>query len=138
MIFLELLLTHPVVTYICSLIGTESRCKIMYSVPSKIIILSPPGKTEQRGRKIRKYGWGSSNRRSVRLKPRSNFGIDIAVKAHIFWEGYKILWNLQRRFVLYSNSQIYGGDFRKIFWPSQNIWILSDKMYLYQIFKLFC
>ena len=34
-------------------------------------------------------------------------------KVHIFWEGYKILQNLHRRFVLCSNGQIYGGDFAK-------------------------
>ena len=32
---------------------------------------------------------------------------------HIFWEGHKVLRNLHRRFVLYSNGQIYGGDFTK-------------------------
>ena len=37
------------------------------------------------------------------------------IKVHIFWEGYKILQNLHRRFVLWSNGQIYGGDFAKIF-----------------------
>ena len=36
-----------------------------------------------------------------------------AVKAHIFWEGHKIFRNLHRRFVLYSNGQIYDGDFAK-------------------------
>ena len=36
-------------------------------------------------------------------------------KVHIFWEGHKILRNLHRRFVLCSNSQIYGGDFAKHF-----------------------
>ena len=35
------------------------------------------------------------------------------LKVHIFWEGHKILWNLHRRFVLCSASQIYGGDFTK-------------------------
>ena len=34
------------------------------------------------------------------------------------------LRNHHLRFVLCSNSQIYGGDFCKILWPSQNIWIL--------------
>ena len=43
------------------------------------------------------------------------------IKVHIFWEGHKILWNLRRRFVLCSASQIYGRDFAKsysllIFW----------------------
>ena len=34
-------------------------------------------------------------------------------KVHIFWEGHKILRNLPCRFVLCSNSQIYGRDFAK-------------------------
>ena len=34
-------------------------------------------------------------------------------KVHIFWEGHKFLRNFHRRFVLCSNSQIYGGDFLK-------------------------
>ena len=38
---------------------------------------------------------------------------DMNGKVHIFSEGYKILRNLHRRFVLRSNSQIYGGDFAK-------------------------
>ena len=48
-------------------------------------------------------------------------------KVHIFWEGHKFLQNLHRRFVLCSNGQIYGGDFRKILWPSQNKWTLNYK-----------
>ena len=41
-------------------------------------------------------------------------GLDIfPFKVHIFWEGHKILRNLHRRFVLWSNGQIYGGDFAK-------------------------
>ena len=44
-------------------------------------------------------------------------------KVHTFWEGRKILRNLLNRFVLCSASQIYSG-FRKILWPSQNIWTL--------------
>ena len=32
------------------------------------------------------------------------------------------LRNLYRRFVLCSKGQIYGGDFAKNMWPSQNIW----------------
>ena len=34
-------------------------------------------------------------------------------KVHIFWEGHNFLQNLHRRFVLFSNGQIYGGDFEK-------------------------
>ena len=34
-------------------------------------------------------------------------------KVHIFWEGHNVLQNLHRRFVLCSDSQIYGGDFAK-------------------------
>ena len=39
-------------------------------------------------------------------------------KVHIFWEGHKILQNLQ-----YIQSKV-RGRFRKILWPSQNIWTL--------------
>ena len=42
------------------------------------------------------------------------------VKVHIFWEGYKILQKINRRFVLCSNGQIYDEDFTKMLWPSQN------------------
>ena len=38
-----------------------------------------------------------------------------SIKVHIFWEGYKFLQNLHRRFVICSNGQIYGGDFSKFF-----------------------
>ena len=34
-------------------------------------------------------------------------------KAHIFWEGQKILWNLHLTFVLGSTSQKSGEDFAK-------------------------
>ena len=36
-----------------------------------------------------------------------------ADKVHIFWEGYKILRNLQCRFDRYYIGQIYSGDFAK-------------------------
>ena len=48
-------------------------------------------------------------------------------KVHIFWEGNKFLRNLHSRFVLCSNSQIYGRDFAKFLSPSQNIWTLQPK-----------
>ena len=35
------------------------------------------------------------------------------IKVHIFWEGHNILRNLHSRFVLCSDSRIYGGDFAK-------------------------
>ena len=34
-------------------------------------------------------------------------------KVHILREGHIFLQNLHRRFVLYCNGQIYGGDFTK-------------------------
>ena len=34
-------------------------------------------------------------------------------KGHLFWEGYKILQNLHRRFDWHYLGQIYGGDFTK-------------------------
>ena len=42
---------------------------------------------------------------------------------HIFWEGHKVLWNLHRRFVLYSASQINSVDFAKfLLWEGHKIW----------------
>ena len=34
-------------------------------------------------------------------------------KIHIFWEGFKILQNLHQLFVLFTASQIIGGNFAK-------------------------
>ena len=48
------------------------------------------------------------------------------IKVHIFWEGHKILWNLQHRFVVCSTYQSnLWWRFRKNLWPSQNIWTLK-------------
>ena len=47
----------------------------------------------------------------------------ISAKVHIFWEGHKILQNLHLTFVRYYRT-IVRGRFRKILWPSQNIWTL--------------
>jgi hypothetical protein len=49
-------------------------------------------------------------------------------KVHIFWEGHKILRNLHQFFVLCTASQIIGGDFANILWPSQNIWTLWQQV----------
>ena len=38
---------------------------------------------------------------------------EVTSKFHIFWEGHKSLQNLHRKFVLWSNGQIYEGDFAK-------------------------
>ena len=47
-------------------------------------------------------------------------------KVYIFWEGHKILRNLHLRFdryyILRTNLR---WEFRKILWPSQNIWTLN-------------
>ena len=53
------------------------------------------------------------------------------IKVHIFWDGHKILRNLHRRFDCYYMGQIYGGDFAKNLWPSQNIWTLSFNIHTY-------
>ena len=45
-------------------------------------------------------------------------------KVHRFWEGHNILRNLQRRFVLCSNGQIFSGDFAK-FW----VWTLTKNWF---------
>ena len=49
----------------------------------------------------------------------------IYCKVHTFWEGHKILRNLHLTFDYsqYIQSKI-GWRFRKILWPSQNIWAL--------------
>ena len=48
-------------------------------------------------------------------------------KVHIFWEGHKIMRNLQRRFYLYYIGQIYGGDFENFVAFSE--YISSDVLY---------
>ena len=53
------------------------------------------------------------------------------IKVHIFWDDHKILRNLHRRFDCYYMGQIYGGDFAKNLWPSQNIWTLSFNIHTY-------
>ena len=47
--------------------------------------------------------------------------LGMAVKVHIFWEGHKILRNLH----LALHRTKVRWRFRKILWPSQNIWTLS-------------
>ena len=59
-------------------------------------------------------------------RPKKQFHNLSAIKVHIFWEGHKILRNLHRRFDCYYMGQIYGGDFAKNLWPSQNIWTLQN------------
>ena len=45
-------------------------------------------------------------------------------KVHIFWEGHKSLRNLPLTFDYSTYSQ--RGRFRKILWPSQYIWTLTQ------------
>ena len=54
----------------------------------------------------------------------------IKYKVHIFWEGHKILWNVHQFFVLciYCQSNNWWR-FRRIVWPSQNIWTLTTQPY---------
>ena len=48
------------------------------------------------------------------------------LKVHIFWESHKILRNLHRRFDWhYLHRTNLRWRFRKILWPSQNIWTLK-------------
>ena len=52
-------------------------------------------------------------------------------KVHIFWEGHKILRNLHQLFDLQYIGQIHNWwKFRKILWPSQNIWTLLEFHYI--------
>ena len=44
---------------------------------------------------------------------------------HIFWESHKILWNLH---VTFDTQSKVRWIFRKIKWPSQNMWTLKNKM----------
>ena len=46
-------------------------------------------------------------------------------KVYTFWEGHTIMRNLHLTFALCSASQKYWWRFRKILWPSQNIWTLT-------------
>ena len=59
-------------------------------------------------------------------------------KVHIFWEGHKILRHLpltfESTYVLYLKVR---GRFRKIVWPSQSIWTLSDLKILKMCFQMF-
>ena len=58
-------------------------------------------------------------------------------KVHIFWEVHKILRNLHCRFDWHYIGQIgIRWRFRKIVWPSQNIWTLKpvhNKMFSYEV-----
>ena len=50
-------------------------------------------------------------------------------KVHIFWEGHKSLQNLHLTFDWHSIGQKYlRWRFRKILWPSQNIWTLRSNL----------
>ena len=54
---------------------------------------------------------------------------DFPGKVHIFWEGHKFFRNLHQLFVLCTYCQ--SNDwwrFRKILWPSQNIWTLKQSI----------
>ena len=46
------------------------------------------------------------------------------VKVHIFWEGHKILRNIHLTFDWHYIQSKVRRRFRKILWPSQNIWAL--------------
>ena len=57
------------------------------------------------------------------------------VKVHIFWEGNKILRNLPNICPMYCQSNNWWR-FRKILWPSQNIWTLPTLHLLCLCFSL--
>jgi len=46
-------------------------------------------------------------------------------KVHIFWEGHKNFAKSSTNFWLQYIQSKVSGRFRKILWPSQNIWTLS-------------
>ena len=53
------------------------------------------------------------------------FTVYLTLKVHIFWEGHKIVWNLQLTFDWhYIHRTKVRWRFLKILWPSQNIWTL--------------
>ena len=56
----------------------------------------------------------------------------VKCKVHIFWEGHKILQNLPLTFdcSTYLQSKV-RGRFRKILWPSQNVWTLTRILILH-------
>ena len=59
-------------------------------------------------------------------------------KVHIFWEGHKSLRNLQRRFVLSSNGQIYGGDSAKFCGLLRIYELYPSRTYCAQIYLGIC
>ena len=48
------------------------------------------------------------------------------VKVHIFWEGHKFFWKSPPYFWLQYIVSKVSWRFRKILWPSQNIWTLLN------------
>ena len=59
--------------------------------------------------------------------PSENFSNWLWVKVHTFWEGHKILRNLQSWFDRYYIGQNLRWKFCKNLWPSQNIWTLCKR-----------
>ena len=59
--------------------------------------------------------FGVENTQWMKVVPERAFSIvcTCAFKVHIFWEAHKIVRNLHQLFVLYTASQIIGGDFAK-------------------------
>ena len=52
--------------------------------------------------------------------------LSVLNEVHIFWEGHKILRNLPLTLDYSTSGQAkVRGRFRKILWPSQNIWTLK-------------
>ena len=50
-----------------------------------------------------------------------------SIKIHIFWEGRTILRNLHLTFDWHYITKV-KWRFRKILWPSQNIWTLKNRL----------
>ena len=82
------------------------HCLKVYVIPLWNSLAEPPSRRISFSKEVK--------RAFYTLWPISdNFVRKLSCKVHIFWEGHKILRNLQQLFVLCTASQIIGGDFAK-------------------------
>ena len=121
------------------LMATVKARHSMNSVPGQSIhwIVSLSGDAIKcSGHYLRKYGkWTKILTLYCDLLTKVDFVISDArtllSKVHIFRGGHKILWNLHRRFVLCSPSQIYSRDFVafsecKSFTRDSTVWYFQE------------
>ena len=70
-------------------------------------------------------------KKNLNVKP---YRANIVCKVHIFWEGHKNFGKSSPNFWLQFIRSKVRGRFRKIVWPSQNIWTLKVRMQLQKVF----